>query len=206
MSADNRQTQTQVVRRIADILRLWISHRGTMSVREVAERLGLARTTTHRLMADLENEGFLRSDGNGRYELGFFPVRLAERVREGLKIVEVARSHMMALRDLSRETVALHIRDDIVRRCIYQVESPQQLRRVYTDVGGSIPLYAGAASLVMLAHLPEEALQRIVDDGLQPIAPNTITDWPKLREEMDRILEEGVAVSRSQRTPGIAAV
>ncbi len=199
---------TQVIHRVASILRLLASSTDHITSAEAARRLNLPRSTAHRLMSDLEKEGLLRRDvlGRGEYRPGFLLIQLAEAAKGGFEILELARPHMVYLRDLTRETVALHVLDGVVRRCIFQVESPEPLRRVYPDMGSAIPLHTGAASLAILAHLPDDTVDMILRRPLEMLAPNTITDLQQIKQELKTIKQQGFCASRQQRSVGVGAV
>ncbi len=203
-----RDASTRVVSRVAGILRLLTSNPGCVTSTEAAKRLNLARSTAHRLMSDLQKEGLLRRDvlGSGEYRPGFMLLQLAEAAKAGFEILELARPHMVYLRDVTRETVALHVLDGVVRRCVLQVESPEPLRRVYPDLGSAIPLHTGAASLAILAYLPDETIDMILKRPLEMLAPNTITDSRQIREELEGIKQHGFCVSSQQRSVGVGAV
>lgn len=67
----DRTTGVQVIARAAEILRLLQSRPGGLSQAEICERIGLARSTVHRILGALESEGLVASSGpRARYRLG----------------------------------------------------------------------------------------------------------------------------------------
>ena len=89
---------------------------------------------------------------------------------------------------------------------VAQVESRQVLRWT-VELGVRYPLYAGAASKVLLAFLSEDELAEI-RRGLEfkPLAPNTLRSWNALCSDLDQVRREIVAVSAGETVEGAAGV
>src|SRR5262249_55551578 len=105
------------------------------------------------LMRDLADYGLLERTDRG-YILGTRLVALAHRASDPSNLVEVASPIMRELRDVTGETISLHMRAGDQRICVGEVQSWHQVRRVVPH-GFSVPLHLGATGEVLLAGLSE---------------------------------------------------
>jgi len=201
---DSGATGIQVIARSADILRTLRSAPGGLSQAEVGERVGLARSTIHRLLNALENEGLVESDGpRGRYRLGPEIGRMAETARRGL----LSSIHPL-LEELSQEvneTVDLSVLDRSQATFVDQVVAPHRLRAV-SSVGESFPLHCTANGKAFLASMSPQDLARATSGNLARLTAHTITDPAALHQELQRVRAEGIAYDRQEHTEGICAV
>src|SRR4051795_3740252 len=110
----SRQNGVQVISRAAEILRVLHDAPAGLTLAEVARRVGLPRSTVHRIVGTLELEGFVAgATADGRLRLGPEPGRLAATSRT--KLLQVARPFMEQLAGAVKETVDLAVlRDDRV--------------------------------------------------------------------------------------------
>jgi DNA-binding IclR family transcriptional regulator len=194
----------QVIARAADILRTLRQAEGPLSQAEVAERVGLARSTVHRLLNALEDEGLVESGGpRGRYRLGPEIGRLADTARRGL----IASIHPL-LEELSHdvnETVDLSILDRDRATFVDQVVAPHRLRAV-SSVGEAFLLHCTANGKAFLASMSPQDVARAVAGPLPRLTSHTITDPAVLLDELDQIRAEGMAYDREENSEGICAV
>jgi DNA-binding IclR family transcriptional regulator len=194
----------QVIARAADILRALRPAPGGLSQAEVAEQVGLARSTIHRLLNALEDEGLVESGGTrGRYRLGPEIGRLADIARRGV----ISGIHPL-LEELSHEvneTADLSVLDRDRATFVDQVVTPHRLLAV-SSVGESFPLHCTANGKAFLAGLPPQDLARILAGPLAALTPRTITDPAALARELERVREEGIAYDREEHAEGICAV
>ena len=199
------KTRNSVIRGI-DILRR-ISE-GTDRVTDLAKQQGLSKSTTHRLLKSLETTSIVRRDPiTRRYYVGPLVLDLASRPiisHRGLTIS--AFEEMRRLRDLTQETVVLHIRIGLERVCLEELPSLQALR--YTAGKGLIaPVYSGSAGKILLAELTDGELDLLLRNiRYAKIGPNTITDQEFLMKEIRSARGQGYAVSFSERVPGSASI
>ena len=114
---------------------------------------------------------------------------------------------MTALRDEVDETVGLHeLLPSGERVVVDQVESHQELRRHYTDIGDPDPVAHGAPGKAILSALPWSRQQAVLARPISPVTAHTVTDPDRLTDELDVARRRGWAGSDAERTPGIRAV
>jgi DNA-binding IclR family transcriptional regulator len=194
----------QVITRAAEILRALTASPGGLSQAELADRLGLARTTVHRIVGALEGEGLVSvSHSRGRYRLGPEVTRMTEAVRRDL----LGSVHPV-LEEISHElheTVDLSVLDGGRATFLDQVVAPHRLQAV-SAVGESFPLHACAPGKAILAALPPRELPSILPQRLPGLTPHTITTLTALRTELAQVRHAGVAFDREEHTVGICAV
>jgi DNA-binding IclR family transcriptional regulator len=194
----------QVIARAAEILRALRVAPGGLSQAEVADQVGLARSTIHRLLNALEDEGLVGSDGpRGRYRLGPEVSRLADTARRG----QLASLHPL-MEELSAEvgeTVDLSVLDRDRATFVDQVVAPHRLRAV-SSVGESFLLHCTANGKAFLAAMTPHDLARATAGTLPRLTARTITDPEILARELEQVRAEGIAYDREEQSEGICAV
>jgi len=194
----------QVIARAAEILRALAAAPGGLSQAELGGRLQLARTTVHRILGALEEEGLVTvARSRGRYRLGPQVARLADSMR--VDLIGRLRPYLEALSRELDETVDLSILDHGRVSFLDQVVAPQRLRAV-SAVGESFPAHSCAPGKAMLASLSDPALRDAVPARLEALTPNTITTLSALRRELKLVRERGYALDREEHSEGICAV
>jgi len=173
-----------------------------LGLSEIANRLSLHKSTVHRLLATLENKGFLIRDAQTeKYRLGFRIWELSANLTHNDDPATVLLPEMERLRDLIEETISLYIRDGKERIRIQAVQSRQPIRRV-APVGARMPLAVGASSKVLVAYAEPGLLEELLNDE----------DWPEYVdrnayvEQLEQIRQQGYATSVEERELGTAAI
>ncbi|MQA85885.1 MAG: helix-turn-helix domain-containing protein [Streptosporangiales bacterium] len=197
----------QSIDRAVALLRCFTPGRPELSASEFARLTGLSTSTTHRLLSALQANGLVRQVAHRRYELGPLVLRLSHAVTARLDLRDAARPAMRRLRDLTGETVGLHVLlPNLTRAVVDQVESDQSLRRTYVGLGEPIPLNQGGPGKVLLAFLSERDREEVLARPLEAATPTTPVDPDTLRTELAAIRAQGYAISPAQRVPGINTV
>lgn len=197
------KSQVQVIARAAAILRSLEDQPSGLSLGQIAQRVGLARSTVQRIVSALEVEKLvIAASPTGRVRLGPAILRLATSVQTDF--VTIARPFMVKLSNELRETVdvASVKRDHLV--FIDQVVGPQRLRTV-SGVGETFPLYCTANGKAYLAQLGDEIVERVIGTHYEARTPNTITALPRLLKELKTIRKTGVAFDLEEHTLGVCA-
>lgn len=189
------------VERALDIL-LCFTDASEISMTEIANKVGLHKSTVHRLLASLEHKGFIQRDlETEKYRLGFRIWELSANLSQSDDIGVRLLPEMERLRDLLGETISLYLRDGKERIRIQAVQSRQSIRRV-APIGARLPLYVGASSKVLLAYTTKEEREKIMQDASWP----AYIDRSSFENQLDEIRSKGYATSIEERESGAAAV
>ena len=178
-----------------------------LSLGEISEKLGLHKSTAHRLMMVLERHKLVdRNSANARYRLGLKLFELGTRAVSQLDLRERARSVLERLVLETGETVHLSILDDTEVLYLDKVE-PARSVRMSSTVGRRNPAYCTAMGKAILAHLPEAQVEAIVHKhGLKAMTSNTITSLLELKEELADIRVRGYSVDDEEIEEGVRCV
>ena len=175
----------QSVDRAITVMEL-LSRRGWSGVTEVANELGINKSTAYRLLTTLRDRGLVEQDAaTEKYRLGFGLVTLASSVTADLDVARCSRPVCDWLAERTRETVTVAVleKDDAV--ILYQSNSRSSALSVDWS-GMHTPLHATAAGKIFLHYMPEDQRRRILRRSLQRYTENTIVDPKAFREDIRR--------------------
>jgi DNA-binding IclR family transcriptional regulator len=197
----------QTILRGAAVLDLLAQDEENLGVREMARRLHLTRSTTHRLLVSLEQVGLVEQGPlTGKYRLGYKATYWAARSSHQATLRENAMRHMIKLRDVTQETVGLTVRVKSSRTYIAQVQSPHELRRTLS-LGHLSPLYAGGPGRALLAFLPDEEIETILHAvPPQKFTARTPTTRRRIWAELHAVRRHGIAAGVGEITEGSATI
>jgi DNA-binding IclR family transcriptional regulator len=179
--------------RIATMLQL----EGALTVSEVAERLGVARSTAHRLLAMLVYRDFAVQDDRRLYRAGPVLELAAHSPSVASRLRAAALPHLHRLVDVLDESVNLAVRTGDTVRFIASVECLQSLR-VGSREGMVFPAHRTTAGLLLLAELTDEELQEVY--------PADGPDLEGLRDELARVRRNGFVLNQNRSERGVVAV
>ncbi|GIO13403.1 IclR family transcriptional regulator [Cohnella xylanilytica] len=196
---DEKRT-IRAVERALDVL-LCFTTGSDWGLTEISQRVGLHKSTVHRLLATLEQRGFVvRDEATEKYRLGLRILELSAYARADDPAV-VLLGEMERLRDQLGETISLYVRDRKDRVRIQAVQSEQAIRRV-APVGARLPLTVGASSKVLLAFEEPSVRDALLSDPSWP----AFLDKEAYEEQLREIVAAGYATSYEEREPGAAAI
>ncbi|MFD3583014.1 IclR family transcriptional regulator [Streptomyces sp. NPDC058683] len=178
---------------------------GGLTVSQVAGRLGVARSTAHRLLAMLVYRDFAVQGEDRVYRAG--PVlELAAHSQSAVsRLRAIALPHLHRLMELVEETANLVIRTGDSVRFIASAECRQALR-VGSREGMVFPAHRTTGGLLLLAELPEEELAEVYAEERYRDRPGERPDLGALRRELARARRGGFAVNRERSERGLVAV
>jgi len=184
---------------VDNVLRLlgMLKGREGITLSEASKQLGVARSTAHRLLAMLRFHDFVRQEPDTkRYVPGPALLEIAVSMTGGWDVRALARPELEAVVHQLEETVHLVTLDGSDAFFLDSVEC-QQIVRVTSRAGISMPARVTASGKVLLANLDEEELRSLLG-----------ASWPKLRETLRVVREQGYATNfeESERDLGAVAV
>ena len=178
---------------------------GALTVSQVADRLGVARSTAHRLLATLVYRDFAAQDDKRRYHPG--PVlALARHSHSGSsRLREAALPHLQQVVDLVGETANLTVRTGPTARFLASVECRQALR-VGSREGMAFPAHRTTGGLVLLATLAPVDVEGLYPAEEYAERPEERPDMTKLKAVLARVRRSGFALNNERSERGIVAV
>lgn len=175
---------------------------------DISRTTNLSKATAYRILTTLKHKGIvLQDEASGDYRLGPNCFRLMSSVVDGRAgFPFAAEAELRELRDLTGETITVHVRAGMSRICIEELPSPHPLRYV-AGLGATAGIHVGSAGKVLLAFMPEDELEGVLAHlDLRPMTPNTLTDTEKLRQELVTVRKRGSAYSVGERVVGAVGV
>lgn len=203
------QDSVQSVRRALQLLNSFTPERTQWSVGDLSRTTGLHKSVVARLMTTMASEGFLVQDeGNKAYTIGPQVFAIGSVYEPRLFLDRVARPVMQDLAMSCGQTCALGIVSGQQFMYVIVVENPRAMTfRITVEAGRRRPYHAAAVGKMLLANMPEEQAERILDGGpLTKLTPFTIDSSDALRAELAEIRRTGVAFSDQESVPGVGAV
>ena len=190
----------------ARVLKAFNPNEREWGVTDLARRLSIAKSTAHRLLATLTDEGLLEQDpSSGRYRLGLVVFDMAA-AAQSADLHEAVLTPMTELRNRTGETVQVAVLDG--REVVYveRLDSPNTLR-LFIEVGRRNAAHSTGCGKALLAFLPPDQLERVLRSWkMEPKTVHTITDVKVLRDDLAETRRRGYAVNRRESEVGIISV
>lgn len=191
------------LQRAFDILDLFSSSSPELGITEIAQRLGLHKSTASGLIYSLEEGGYLNQNPeNRKYRLGLKFLERATVILGQLEIRDVARAFLYQLRDWSQETVNLAIHDHNEVVYIERLLSEQGLS--YRNVVGKrAPVHATALGKAILAELPIDDAEEILKSyNFEKMTEYTLTTVKDVLKDLQLTKERGFAIDDQEHGLG----
>ena len=174
------------------VLEAFDALRPFLTLTEISAAAGLAASTAHRLVAQLEAEGLLERMPDRTYRLGVRLWEFASRTPGALGLRELARPWMAGVHARVRQHTQLGVR---TARDVMFIERMSTREAVInaTLIGGRTPLPVSSSGLVLLAHAEPGVLDDVVAAGWPRYTAHTIVDGATLRDRVRRVRGDGFA-------------
>jgi IclR family acetate operon transcriptional repressor len=206
VGAEPRESST--LHRAVRILSFLAEYGTHSSIRELSAGVELPRSTVHRICQMLAREGILALNEQTRqYQWGPELLRISRAAYQSTRVRQLALPVLTSVMQECDETALLVLYDRVRRQAVFtdEVECDQPVR-YHAPMQVPVPVYAGASGKGIMAFLPEEEIDAIISDGLEPLTENTVTDPAQLRRELERVRAEGYATSHGERITGAVGI
>jgi DNA-binding IclR family transcriptional regulator len=191
----------QVIVRVGQVLRALDGEDQGLSLAQLAERIGLPRSTVHRIVTALAAEGMVaNASPAGRVRIGPEFARLASYSHADLWTP--VEPFMRRIFDEIGETVDCSVLDGAQVRVIHGIQARHHLR-VAAVVGATYPLACSAKGRAIMAAYPPEVAARMLPDALERFTDKTVTDRADLLRILDTARKTGIAYNREEATRGV---
>ena len=211
-SIDRNENKNEVgvgaVSRLFAVLRaLGDTVEGGERVTQLAQHIGLSQPTTHRLLRSLMDEGMVEQDARSkRYRLSLDFFALAARAGNRGNLRELVRPALLRLSASLGDSLFLLARSGFDAICLDRSEGPFPIRTFTGDIGGRVALGVGQGSLAILAFLPEEERDTVINYNLPRLKDFHLYDEVFLRSEVENVRKLGYAGRNTGVLQGMAGV
>jgi DNA-binding IclR family transcriptional regulator len=194
----------QVIARAASVLRALENEKNGLSLGQIAKRVSLPRSTVQRIVYALADENMLiAATPNARVALGPAILRLA--ANTNFDFANFVHPHLESLAQATGETVDLSMQRGDRMVFVDQIKSNHRLSAV-SAVGESFPVFSSANGKAALALIDNDAIKKLLDQGLFQETPNTISSMSKLISEIEEVRDTHIAVDHEEHSEGICAL
>jgi IclR family transcriptional regulator, pca regulon regulatory protein len=201
---------SQSLERGLAVLGSFTPKRPVLGIADIADELGLSRSTTHRYVVTLFALGYLEQDASRKYRLGLKVTDLGMSALNSTGLREHAHPYLEELRQGSTYTTSVAVLDGPE---ILYVDRVRSFRRGHSKIdldlhpGSRLPAYCTAMGKLLLANLPaREQRELIASMKLTKRGPNTITSRKALLDELEGIREESFAVNDQELAAELYAI
>ncbi len=204
MAADS---SVQSVERTFALLEQLAARPRGMGLVELADLVGLHKSTAHRLLSCLSGLGYVVKDsGTGHYKLTYKLLSLSNAMLEDVDVLSAAKPHLDALSDRTGETVHLMVPEGAMGVYIYKSDPAAGQVQMRSKVGLRVPLVHTAAGKAMLASAPELAAELWERTDHAPMTEHTITRLEDFMTELAAVKRRGWAIDNEENELGVRCI
>jgi DNA-binding IclR family transcriptional regulator len=197
-------SSVQSVERAFTILRCLAG--GPAGVSQIAERVGLPKSTVSRLLSTLQALGAVEQvSAGGEYRIGEALAELASAALPVRSLADTARPHVQDLVNTLGEAAGLSVLDGDAVVYLDNVESKHAVQ-IRDWTGERLPLHVVSSGLVLLAHAPPSVIEDYLRGPLERFTPRTMVDPDKLRKRLDAVRDRPVEWVLEEFAEGLNSV
>ena len=200
---------SQSLERGLAILECFTPQSPVLGIADIADELGMSRSTTHRYVITLVALGYLDQGASRKYRLGLRVTDLGISVVNSTGLRDHAHAHLEELCDRMSYTASLAVLDGSEIVYLDRVRSFRRGREIDLGLqpGSRLPAHCTAIGKLLLAYLPDAAQRDLIASmQLTKHGPNTITSKKALRSELEEVEAAGFAVDDEELAPKLHSI
>lgn len=171
----------------------------------IAELMGISRSTAHDYLMSLSSTGYVVKD-DGTYRISYRFLERGNRLKHRNRFFNASDIVIRKLSTDSGELAQLGIKEAGEWVMLHEAGDITSVQ-TKTYPGFRTPIHSHAAGKVLLANLPEDRIDKLLDvSELSAVTEHTVTDPEVLRSELDGIRSEGYAIDYGEQVVGIGFV
>ncbi|WP_440763422.1 IclR family transcriptional regulator [Natronorubrum sp. DTA7] len=182
-----------------------LAENGGGRVSELAKRVDMPVSTAHDHLQTLVETGYVRMEGK-EYQTTTRFLEVGHRQRHRLEVFKAVRDELETVAEETDEHATLFI-EEADQAVILAVQEGSDAVNLFAYPGARMPMHAVAPGKAMLASMPTDRVESIIDrQGLVELTSRTISDPDILFEQLETIRERGYAVDEGERIAGMVCI
>jgi DNA-binding IclR family transcriptional regulator len=203
---DGAEVTVKTVDRVAQLLRAVATHRDGAMLSAVARQTGLGKGTVHRLLNALIDAGLVFQDqDNKRYRLGV-GLALLGHVAHQQDFAALAKPFLLRLAEQTEDTVYASVREGGAAVCVAREIGVFPIRTLSLDVGDLRPLGVGSGSLSLLAFLPGDEIDAMIEKNAAWLAHYPGHSRKELQAKVEQTRRRGYSFVDGKILAGMNAI
>lgn len=189
------------------VLRAFNAERRTMTLPEIAEAVGITKSSAQRMVYTLEKLGYItRQPQTRRYQLALGVMQVGYNYLAVDRVIDAANPFLSELTNITGETCNLTEPDGTSMVYVARFSSPKFIP-IHMPIGSRIPMYCSASGRAYLSALPPEEVAAILArTQMDPHTPHTVTSSDKVQELLAQARQRGYASNREELFLGDCAI
>lgn len=195
--------------RLLNVLGLFTTERPEWTVESAARELDLAVSTAYRYFRSLTKAGLIVASVTGRYVLGPAIIQYDRQIRLLDPVLTSAQPIMTRLAQQLPLNVILLLcrlfRNQVI--CVHQEARERTHFATSYERGRPMPLFRGAASKIILAHMPPRTVKALYLANAEQFKHASLgSSWDEVKPRLREFRSAGVAITRGELDPGMVGV
>lgn len=187
------------------VIQAFSNEKSRLTLSEVARETNLTRAAARRFLITLEHLGYITSDDRW-FSLRPSILKLGYSYISSFSVANLAQRHLEILSEQTHESCSASVLDgdDVV---YVARASTNRIMSINLSVGARLPAYCTSMGRVALAALNEDQLEAyLATIDMQPLTNKTITTVSELREEVERVREQGWSLLDQELEQGVRSI
>lgn len=182
--------------------------RGPMRLQDIAHFTELPTSTALRFINTLMQQGYVTQDPEtARYSLTFKLCQIAEEIRAGHRLTDIAHPFLVELTSKAGESSCLAVEESGEVVYVDVVEGPLSVLQTLQRIGKRAPLHSTGVGKSLLLNYSAEEISRLVEaKGLPALTRRTIRDEESLRGELVKVARTGIGHDDEECEEGVRCV
>lgn len=206
MTDSAKRSKGSSINRVLGIVELVSVSERPLSPADLAFTLDIPKPSIHRLLQQLDADGFVQTDWRGLIVPGARLVKAAVGVLSSKSLESQRLAVLQQLAADVGETCGIAIPNNLEMVYTDRVQSNWPLQ-LYLQIGGNVPVWCTSSGKLYLSSLPRAQRRRLLNHmPTQAMTQNTLIDKQELEASLEQIAETGIGVDNEEFVAGMVAL
>jgi DNA-binding IclR family transcriptional regulator len=197
-AVEQKEGNVQSLERALDIVEALSLERDGLGVTELSRRIGLHKSTTHRLLSTLSSRGYVRKHDSGSYGIGLKPIEIVSCYINSLELQTESRPYVAQIATELGLTAHLGVLEGDQVVYIERMDIYSGIK-LYSQIGLRMHAYCSSLGKCLLSSFSGEELARVMANcDFNRFTPHTISSLEELRRELKQVRLQGWAIDNRE--------
>src|SRR5699024_5952201 len=203
---DSKPDQVKVLAKAISILEVLQNSKEGLGLTFISDQAQVNKATTYRILSTFINYNIVeQGHKQGTYRLGIRLLELGNSVQRRIDLRQRSLPELTRLSQQTEDTVFLCTMNNNKAVCIERLEG-RHVNILSVNIGDVWPIYLGAASLAILANLPDYKVAEVLSEPIIPKTPKSPTNPNVIIQMIEEIREKGYSICYEGVTNGVVRI